>query len=104
MEIQMEDTQTFKIYDAEYETTFTAHIQRNGDGWVGWIDEHPKVKCENSSREVLLKTLEKTLFETLDADWDAWDKQLASDVKEGKLDQLVDKVLEELRAGKCTDL
>ena len=30
----MEKTQTVKIYDAEYETTYTAHIQKNGDGWI----------------------------------------------------------------------
>ena len=45
----MKKNQTVKIYDAEYETTYTAHIQKNGDGWVGWIQEHPKVKCEEST-------------------------------------------------------
>ena len=100
----MEKNQTVKIYDAEYETTYTAHIQKNGDGWVGWIQEHPKVKCEESTQAVLLKTLEKTLYETLEADWEAWDKQLEEDAKTGKLDKLDGSVLEDLRAGRCKDL
>ncbi len=31
----MEKIQTVKIYDSEYETIYTAHIQRNGSGWIG---------------------------------------------------------------------
>ena len=100
----MAKTQTVKIYDAEYETTYTAHIQKNGDGWIGWIQEHPKVQCEESTQAVLLKTLEKTLYETLEADWEAWDKQLEEDAKTGKLDKLDGSVLEDLRAGRCKDL
>ena len=33
----MEKIQTVKIHDSEYDTTYTAHIQKNGDGWIGWI-------------------------------------------------------------------
>jgi hypothetical protein len=100
----MEKTQTVKIYDAEYETTYTAHIQKNGDGWIGWIQEHPKVKCEESTQAVLLKTLEKTLYETLEADWEAWDRQIEEDVKSGRLDRLREEVLEDFRTGRCKDL
>ncbi len=32
----MEKIQTVKIHDSEYDTTYTAHIQKNGDGWIGW--------------------------------------------------------------------
>ncbi len=100
----MEKIQTVKIYDAEYETTYTAHIQENGDGWIGWIQEHPEVKCKESTQAVLLKTLEKTLYETLEADWEAWDKQIEEDIKAGRLDHLAERALEDLRAGRCKDL
>ncbi len=100
----MEKIQTVKIYDSEYGDTYTARIQRNGSGWIGWIHEHPKVKCEDSTQETLLETLEKTLYETLEADWEAWDKQIEEDIKAGKLDQLRKEALEDLRAGRCTDL
>ena len=100
----MEKLQTVKIYDEEYETTYTAHIQKNGSGWVGWIQEHPKVKCEEGTQEALLETLESTLYETLEADWEAWDKQIEEDIKSGKLDRLREETLEDLRAGRCKDL
>lgn len=100
----MEKLQTVKIYDEEYETTYTAHIQKNGSGWVGWIQEHPKVKCEESTQEALLETLESTLYETLEADWEAWDKQIEEDIKSGRLDRLREETLEDLRAGRCKDL
>ncbi len=100
----MEKIQTVKIYDSEYETTYTAQIQKNGDGWIGWIQEHPKVKCEDSTQKALLKTLERTLYETLEADWEAWDKQIEEDIKAGRLDRLRKETLEDLRAGRCKDL
>ncbi len=100
----MEKIQTVEIYDSEYETTYTAQIQENGSGWIGWIQEHPKVKCEDRTQEALLETLENTLYETLEADWEAWDKQLEEDAKTGKLDRLDEDVLEDLRAGRCKDL
>ena len=100
----MEKIQTVNIYDAEYETNYTAHIQRNGDGWMGWIQEHPKVKCEESTQEALLEILENTLYETLEADWEAWDKQIEEDIKAGRLDQLRKEALEDLREGRCKDL
>ena len=100
----MEKIQTVEIYDSEYETTYTAHIQKNGDGWMGWIQEHPKVRCEEHTKETLLETLENTLYKTLEGDWKAWDKQIEEDIKAGKLDQLRKETLEDLRAGRCKDL
>ena len=100
----MEKTQTVKIYDSEYETTYIAHIQKNGDGWTGWIQEHPKVRCEEQTKKTLLETLESTLYETLEADWEAWDKQIEEDIKAGKFDRLRKETLEDLRAGRCKNL
>lgn len=100
----MEKIQSFKIHDREYDITYTANIRENGDGWIGWIQEHPKVKCEDITIDALLKSLEHTLYETLEADWKAWDKQLEEDIKAGKLDKISDKAIEDLRAGRCKDL
>lgn len=40
------------------------------------------------------------------AEFDAerWDRQLEEDVTAGRLDALADEALEDLRAGRCTDL
>ena len=59
---------------------------------------------QESTKAALLKTLENRLYETLEADWEAWDRQLEEDVKAGKLDRLAKEALEDLRAGRCTDL
>ena len=100
----MTQIQIAAIYDAEDEISYTACIQRNGNGWMGWIEEHPKVKCEGETKAALLETLETTLYETLEADWAAWDKQIAEDVKAGRLDWLIEKTREDFRAGRCMDL
>ena len=100
----MTKIQTEAIYDVEDELTYTACIQRNGTGWTGWIEEYSKVKGEGETKAALLETLEKTLYDTLEADWAAWDKEIEADMKVGRLDPLFDKALEDLRAGRCTDL
>jgi len=96
--------QTVKIHDAEDGEIYTAKIQKNGKRWIGWIQEHPKVKCEADTQEALLETLENTLYQVLEADWQAWDKQLAKDVKAGKLDATLERVSADFHAGKCEDL
>ena len=100
----MAQIQTVKFQNPDYGDIYTAQFQKNGNGWIGWIQEYPKVKCEEHTKAALLKTLEDRLYETLEADWEAWDRQLEADVKAGKLDQLAEEALEDLRAGRCTDL
>ena len=100
----MERVQTATIQYTDFLETYTAHIQKNGDGWIGWISEVPEVKCEESSRQKLLKTLKSKLHTVLETEWEEWCKQFEEDVKAGKLDHLSEKVLEDLQAGRCKDL
>jgi len=44
------------------------------------------------------------LQELAEADATAWDRQIAEDAKAGRLDALADEALNDLRAGRCTDL
>ena len=96
--------QTVKIQDVEDGEIYTAKIQKNGKRWLGWIQEHPKVKCEADTQDALLEILENTLYQTLEADWQTWDKQLEKDVKAGKLDFTLERVSADFHAGKCEDL
>ena len=100
----MEKIQTVKIQNPEYGDTYTAHIEKNGTVWLGQIQEVPEVKCEESTPDALLKVLKNELHEVLIARADAWDKQIEEDIKAGRLDQLGEKALEDLRAGRCKDL
>ena len=100
----MEDIKTVDIRDPIYEETYTAHIQKNGAAWIGWIPEVPKVKCKESTEEALEEVLAKVLHETLVAEQEAWEKQFEADMKAGHLDYLREEALEDLRMGKCFDL
>ena len=77
----MEEMKTIEIHDKVFEETYTAHIQRNGTNWLGWIPDIPQVKCEERTKKTLLKTLEKKLHEALVAEEEAWEKQFEEDVK-----------------------
>ncbi len=100
----MDHIQTVKIHDVEDGEIYTAKIEKNGKRWIGWIQEHPKVKYEADTQAVLLETLENTLYQVLEADWQAWDKQLKEDVKAGKLDAILKQVSVDFHVGKCEDL
>ena len=46
--------------------TYTAITKRDGDWWIGWIEEVPGVNCQERSREELTETLKITLKEALE--------------------------------------
>lgn len=96
----MEKIKTVEIHDKVFEETYTAHIQRNGTNWLGWIPEVSKVKCEEPTEKVLLKTLETQLHEALVAEEEAWEKKFEEDVKAGRLDHLAEKAVRNYRDGK----
>ena len=96
----MEKIKTVEIHDNIFEETYTAHIQRNNTNWLGWIPEVPKVKCEEPTEAMLLKTLEKKLHEALVAEEEVWEKQFEEDVKAGKLDKFRKEAFEDVRAGR----
>ena len=45
---------------------YTAVIKRDGDWWIGWIEEVPGANCQETSRDKLLETLNITLREALE--------------------------------------
>lgn len=45
---------------------YTAVIKKDGNWWIGWIEEIPGVNCQESTREELLDTLRITLKEALE--------------------------------------
>jgi hypothetical protein len=53
-----------------------------------------------------LSTEELAAFRAWFAEFDAelWDNQIAADVAAGRLDELADEAVQDLREGRCTDL
>ena len=46
--------------------TYTAITKKDGDWWIGWIEEVPGVNCQERTHEELVRSLEVTLEEALD--------------------------------------
>ena len=46
--------------------TYTAVTKKDGDWWIGWIEEIPGVNRQEKTREELLKSLKVTLREALE--------------------------------------
>ena len=47
-------------------SSYTATIGKDGEWWIGWIEEVPGVNCQEASREELLDSLTTTLREMLE--------------------------------------
>ncbi len=45
---------------------YTAVTKKDGDWWIGWIEEVPGVNCQECTRKELLKSLKVTLKEALE--------------------------------------
>jgi predicted RNase H-like HicB family nuclease len=46
--------------------SYTAIIKRDGDWWIGWVEEIPGVNAQERSREELLASLRVALVEALE--------------------------------------
>jgi predicted RNase H-like HicB family nuclease len=44
---------------------YTAVVKKEGDWWIGWIEEVPGVNCQERTREELIQSLRETLKEAL---------------------------------------
>jgi predicted RNase H-like HicB family nuclease len=45
---------------------YTAVIKREGDWWIGWIEEVPGVNCQERTRQELVESLRVTLQEAIE--------------------------------------
>ena len=47
-------------------STYTAITKRDGDWWIGWIEEVPGVNAQEETKEALLASLKEILAEALE--------------------------------------
>ena len=45
---------------------YTAVVKKDGEWWIGWIEEIPGVNCQEQTREELLESLRITLQEAIE--------------------------------------
>lgn len=46
--------------------TYHAVIQRDGEWWIGWVEEIPGVNSQGATREELLENLQSALQEAIE--------------------------------------
>jgi predicted RNase H-like HicB family nuclease len=46
--------------------TYTAITKKDGEWWIGWIEEVPGVNCQEKSQEELIESLKVTLKEAIE--------------------------------------
>jgi len=46
--------------------TYRATTKKDGDWWIGWIEEIPGVNCQERTRQELLESLKVSLKEALE--------------------------------------
>lgn len=46
-------------------STFTAITKKDGDWWIGWIEEVPGVNAQGETKEELMSSLREILSEAL---------------------------------------
>lgn len=98
-------SRVIEIEDPRFEETYTAYVTRTSTGWSGRVPDVPEVnKCEGATKPALLASLKDNLHEVLKARSDAWDRQIEEDIKAGKFDHLREEILEDVEAGRLTDL
>jgi predicted RNase H-like HicB family nuclease len=47
-------------------TAYTAIIRRDGDWWIGWVEEVPGVNAQEKTRDELLLSLREALVDILE--------------------------------------
>lgn len=52
--------------DDSMKNEYTVVIKKEGNWWIGWIEEVPGVNCQEKTYKELTETLEVTLKEALD--------------------------------------
>lgn len=96
--------QLIEIEDTAFLEKYIAYVIQKASRWCGWIPEYPDFRYEKKTKKALIETLTKELHQTLKERDKAWDKQIEEDIKAGKLDRLREKALEDIHAGRFTDL
>lgn len=54
-----------KVVKYSMSNQYTAVIKKDGDWWIGWIEEVPGINCQEKSRKELLESLKSALREAI---------------------------------------
>ena len=63
-------------------SNFSAVIQKDGDWWIGWVEEVPGVNAQEATREELLESLGSALKDILELNRQEARKAMTGDYEE----------------------
>ena len=63
-------------------TGYTAIVKRDGEWWIGWVEEVPGVNAQERSKEELLISLQEALKDILEQNREEARKVAISDYEE----------------------
>lgn len=64
------------------QNSYTAVTKKDGDWWIGWIEEVPGVNCQEKTHGELVETLKITLKEAIEINREEALKFAATDYQE----------------------
>jgi predicted RNase H-like HicB family nuclease len=64
------------------QNSYTAVTKKDGDWWIGWIEEVPGVNCQEKTHGELVETLKITLKEVIELNREEALKFAAADYQE----------------------
>ena len=66
----------YLIHNKLFDETFTAHIEKNGTGWVGLVPDIPELKCYGNTIEEVEQKLPSEVNQELIREEEAWERLL----------------------------
>ncbi len=63
-------------------TQFTAILKKDGDWWIGWIEEVQGVNAQEATREELIESLREALRDILELNREESRREAAEDYEE----------------------
>lgn len=95
---------TYLIHNELFDETFTAHIEKNGAGWVGLVPDIPELKCHGNTVEAVEQKLPGAVNQVLIREEEAWERVLTEAAKSETLIKLEAQVQQNYNEGKYTKL
>ena len=95
---------TYLIHNKLFDETFTAHIEKNGDGWVGLVPDIPEIKCHGDTVEAVEQKLPDEVNQELIREEEAWERLLTEAATSETIAKLEAQALQNYNEGRYTEL
>lgn len=94
----------YLIHNKLFDETFTAHIEKNGAGWVGLVPDIPELKCYGDTIEEVEQKLPGEVNQELIRGEEAWERLLTESAMSETIAKLEAQAQQNYNEGKYTEL